>query len=107
MPTHAQDRIPRLHYDETHGFYRNDDSDMGNIGKYVLEEEIGRGGFGQVYRAFDPAMGRMVAIKILLSQTDKDQLARFKNEANATGNLRHKNIVTVYDYGEYENKPYL
>src|SRR5687767_15058597 len=80
---------------------------MANIGKYRIEEEIGRGGFGQVYRAFDPAMSRRVAIKILLSQKDPDLLARFKNEASAAGKLRHRNIVTVYDYGEHENKPYL
>src|SRR5215510_6218151 len=80
---------------------------MATIGKYRLQNEIGRGGFGRVFRAFDPTVGRTVAIKILISDNDKDLLARFRREATATGKLRHKNIVTVYDYGEQDNTPYL
>src|SRR5215831_2735734 len=80
---------------------------MARIGKYKLEAEIGRGGFGRVYRAFDPTVGRTVAIKILITDNDKDLLARFRREATATGKLRHKNIVTIYEYGEQENTPYL
>src|SRR5215813_213972 len=80
---------------------------MARIGKYKLEAEIGRGGFGRVYRAFDPTVGRTVAIKILITDNDKDLLARFRREATATGKLRHKNIVTIYEYGEQDNTPYL
>ncbi|PYS48651.1 MAG: hypothetical protein DMG13_25090, partial [Acidobacteria bacterium] len=76
-------------------------------GKYKLEAEIGRGGFGRVYRAYDPTVGRSVAIKVLISDKNEDLLARFRREATATGKLRHKNIVTVYEYGEHENTPYL
>src|SRR4030095_5945140 len=80
---------------------------MTTIGKYKLEAEIGRGGFGRVYRAYDPSTRRTVAIKVLISQKNEEVLARFRREATATGNLNHKNIVTVYDYGEHDNTPYL
>ena len=80
---------------------------MRKIGKYRLESEIGRGSCGQVFRAFEPSGGHTVAIKILTTDNDKDLLARFKREATVTRKLRHKNIVTIYDYGEQENTPYL
>src|SRR5215831_11573918 len=80
---------------------------MTTIGKYKLEAEIGRGGFGRVYRAYDPQTRRTVAIKVLISDKNEDLLARFRREATATGNLKHKNIVTIYDYGEQDNTPYL
>ncbi|MBC8164396.1 MAG: protein kinase, partial [Bryobacteraceae bacterium] len=80
---------------------------MDQIGRYQLQSEIGRGGFGRVYKAFDPTVGRSVAIKVLVSDGDPDILARFRNEAAATGKLRHKNIVTIFDFGEHEGVPYL
>src|SRR5262245_55567665 len=80
---------------------------MRKIGKYRLESEIGRGSSGQVFRAFERSGGRTVAIKILNTDNDKDLLTRFKSEAAVTLKLRHKNIVTIYDYGEQENTPYL
>lgn len=77
------------------------------IGKYQIEGELGRGGFGRVYRAYDPTVGRPVAIKVLTAPGDASLLSRFRNEAFAAGNLQHKNIVTVYDFGEYDGVPYL
>jgi serine/threonine-protein kinase len=68
-----------------------------NIGRYQIQGEIGKGGFGKVYRAWDPTVNRQVAIKILTVQGDDDLLTRFQNEAAAAGNLHHKNIVTVHD----------
>jgi serine/threonine protein kinase len=81
--------------------------DVQKIGKYEILAELGQGGYGRVYRAFDPTVGRPVAIKILTAETSRDLLTRFRNEATAAGNLRHRNIVTVYDYGEYNGRPYL
>ncbi len=78
----------------------------GQIGRYKVLDEIGRGGFGRVYRAFDASVGRHVAIK-LLTAAGKDVFARFKNEAQVAGNLRHENIVTVYEYGDHEGQPFL
>ncbi|MGA2598616.1 MAG: TonB family protein [Bryobacteraceae bacterium] len=72
-----------------------------------MQSEIGRGGFGQVLRAFDPTVGRMVAVKTLTAGGEPELLARFRNEAAAAGKLRHKNIVTIYDFGEHNGTPYL
>ncbi len=71
------------------------------IGQYQVFEEIGRGAGGVVYRALDPAIGRDLAIKELrLSQLAPDEIPearqRFIREARAVGNLRHQNIVTLY-----------
>src|ERR1019366_4063308 len=77
------------------------------IGNYDIQAELGRGGFGRVYRAYDPQVRRQVAIKVLSSDGDPDMLGRFRAEAGTTGNLNHKNIVTVYEYGEQDGKPYL
>ena len=77
------------------------------IGKYQIQAELGRGGFGTVYRAYDPTVGRLVAIKVLTASGDQQLLTRFKNEAAAAGNLRHKNILTIYDFGEHEGLAYI
>ena len=77
------------------------------IGKYEIAEEIGSGGFGHVYRALDPAFDRVVAVKVLNTPDDPDLLRRFRLEAKTVANLHHKNIVTVYDYGETDGVPYL
>lgn len=77
------------------------------IGRYVIETELGRGGFGRVYRAFDPTVGRHVAIKTLNADNDEEMLVRFRNEAGAAGRLRHKNIVTIYDFGEAKGEPFI
>ena len=80
---------------------------MEQIGRYEILGGIGRGGFGVVYRAHDPVMRRDVAIKVLTTFSDPALLARFRSEAGTTGNLRHKNIITVYDYGEHAGQPFL
>jgi serine/threonine-protein kinase len=82
------------------------------IGKYEVIDVIGTGGMGIVFRAHDPAIGRTVAIK-MLRQTDPAATAVgsvdrfFSREMKSTGNLHHKNIVTVYDSGEQDGNPYL
>jgi eukaryotic-like serine/threonine-protein kinase len=77
------------------------------IGKYQIQAELGRGGFGVVYSAYDPTVGRPVAVKVLTALGDNQLLTRFKNEAAAAGNLRHNNIVTIYDYGDDDGVPYI
>ena len=79
----------------------------GRIGKYEIQAELGRGGFGRVYRAYDPSMGRAVAIKVVTSDGDPQLLDRFRAEAAVHGKLQHKNIVTIYDYGEQNGSPYI
>ena len=79
------------------------------INKYDVVDLIGRGERGVVYKAVDRALGRPVAIKMVTggSAEPGDLLKRFYGEAKFTANLRHPNIVIVYDLGEYEGRPYL
>ena len=80
------------------------------IGKYEVVGLLGKGGMGVVYKANDPLLGRSVAIKMMttLDYVDNpDLLQRFYREAQSTGNLHHRNIVTVYELGDHEGSPYL
>jgi serine/threonine-protein kinase len=79
------------------------------IGDYEIVGLVGQGGMGVVYRALDTTIGRTVAIKMLKGAfaEDPDLLKRFYREAQSTGKLQHKNIVTVYSLGDHEGIPYL
>ena len=79
------------------------------LGKYLIEAELGRGGMGVVYRAHQPSLERTVAIKLLSSDLigDPDGVRRFRQEARAIARLNHPNIVQVYDIEEEENLLYL
>jgi serine/threonine protein kinase len=79
------------------------------LGRYRILSLIGHGGMGEVYRARDPELGRDVAIKVLPTafSADLDRLARFEQEAYATGALNHPNIVSVYDIGASGGNPYI
>ena len=68
------------------------------IGKYEVLEAIGRGGFATLYRARDPLMQRVVAVK-LCAEPDEDQRRRFLREAQIAGRLDHPNIVRGFDCG--------
>ncbi len=76
------------------------------IGKYEVHEKIGVGGFGEVYKGYDPFIKRHVAIKTC-SSSDQDIRSRFFQEAEIAGNLHHRNITTVYDFGIHDELPYL
>ncbi|MEI9938134.1 MAG: serine/threonine-protein kinase [Pseudomonadota bacterium] len=73
-------------------------------GEYLILEKIGTGGMGSVYKASQPAMNRMVAIKILHPKlaNRKDLTSRFRREARAMSQLTHPNTVKVFVYGELE-----
>src|SRR3954465_5056378 len=73
-------------------------------GEYLILEKIGTGGMGSVYKASQPAMNRMVAIKILHPKlaNRKDLTSRFRREARAMSQLTHPNTVKVFMYGEME-----
>ena len=79
------------------------------IGKYEVIDVIGRGGMGVVYKATDPHLDRLVAIKMMTAGygDDPDLVKRFLREAQSTARLQHVNIVTVYDSGEQDGNPYL
>ena len=71
-------------------------------GRYVLDEQIGNGGYGEVWRATDTVLSRPVAIKLLHPRYAQrsEGLARFRAEARHAGGLSHENIARVFDYGE-------
>ena len=75
------------------------------LGKYQLHAEIGRGGMGAVYKAYDPTLDRFVAIKVLAPHLvwEKEFIERFLREARAAARLRHPSIVTIYDVGQEGN----
>ena len=80
------------------------------IGRYRILEELGRGAMGVVYRAEDPSLDRVVALKtISLADAEgrKEYEKRFLLEAKAAGKLTHPNIVTIFDYGEEEDTAYM
>ena len=78
------------------------------VGRYHVERLIAHGGMGSVYLARDPAIDRLVVIKFLKEGFD-DAAARerFAREARAAGRLHHPNIVTVFDVGEHDNRPFI
>jgi serine/threonine-protein kinase len=79
------------------------------IGKYQIQSELGRGGMGVVYRAYDPDLRRTVAIKILTQQlaADDDFVKRFQQEAIMSANLHHPHIITIYDVGAVDDLHFL
>ena len=80
------------------------------IGRYQVLERVGRGGMGVLLRGIDPVLDREVAIKLMLLDfsEDADQMRpRFYREARAAAKLQHPNIVTVFEFAEDGNTPYI
>ncbi|KAB2931232.1 MAG: serine/threonine protein kinase [Candidatus Contendobacter sp.] len=82
------------------------------IGRYRVRGLLGRGAMGMVYLGHDAAIDRPVAIKtihrrLLQGEEGAEWLARFRREVRAAGRCLHPNIVTVFEYGEEENAPYI
>lgn len=80
-----------------------------NIGPYRIIEQLGQGGMATVFKAYHAALDRYVALKVLHPAFNEDQTfaARFQREARVVAKLEHINIVPVYDYSEFDNRPYL
>ena len=78
------------------------------LGSYEIRSLIGSGGMAQVYRAYDAALDRDVAIKVLLGTLalDEESVRRFYQEAQAAANLSHPNIVVIHDIGEEDGAYY-
>ena len=79
------------------------------LGPYQLETLLGEGGMGQVFRARDTRLGRLVAIKLIREERagEGDFRQRFQREAQATAALNHPHICTLYDVGEQDGAAYL
>ncbi len=88
---------------------------VSKIAQYDILGELGRGGMGVVYDAIDPRLDRHVAIKVIelpadpnMTEATRSELVeRFKREAKASAKLNHPNIVSIFDFGEYEGRSYM
>ena len=80
-------------------------------GRYILGDQLGRGGMATVYRAHDPQFGRDVAVKMLHNvpgdELEEFLVKKFRQEAKIIASLEHYAIVPVYDYGSHDGWPYL
>lgn len=81
------------------------------IGRYRIDQVLGRGSMGVVYKGYDPEIDRPVAIKLvridlLEGEHREDYLARFRREAQVAGRCVHRNIVAMYDFGSHDGNPF-
>lgn len=82
---------------------------MKRVGRYEIQARIGKGAMAEVYRAYDPKIDRVIAIKVLQQEycENPEYAERFIREARAAGALSHPNIVTIYDVGDAAGVPYI
>jgi eukaryotic-like serine/threonine-protein kinase len=96
-----QTTLPELPADEP-----NKDLEEGHkVGEYVIEGKLGAGGFGTVFRASHPVIGKLVAIKVLNRQfsVQREMVSRFVAEARAVNQIRHRNIIDIFGFGTLED----
>ncbi len=74
--------------------------------RYQLQELLGHGAMGEVWRAADEVLGRLVAVKLVRAEETTDT-ERFRMEAQTAGRLNHPNVVSVYDFGSHHDQLYL
>lgn len=82
---------------------------MKQLGRYEILDELGRGAMGVVFKARDPLIGRLIALKTIttFAAEDPGMVERFWREAKAAGALQHANIVTIHDVGEADGVPFI
>ena len=81
----------------------------GRVGAYQVLSPIGRGGMGEVFLAHDARLGRTVALKVLRSDVSRNPYAvrQFEQEARAASSLNHPNIVTIHEFGDFDDRRFL
>ncbi|MBJ7432713.1 MAG: protein kinase, partial [Gemmataceae bacterium] len=79
------------------------------FGKYIIQEKLGAGGMGQVYKAYHPEVAKLVAIKVILPQGkfDTESVKRFEREVKASEKLVHPNIIAVLDSGSFKGQLFM
>ncbi len=75
------------------------------VGEYQVESKLGQGGFGAVFKATHPLIGKVVAIKVLARKfsVDPEMVSRFVAEAKAVNQIRHRNIIDIFSFGQLED----
>ncbi len=97
--THHASRITHMTTDQLTGI---------KLGNYEVRGLLGSGGMGSVYRGYDPALDREVAIKVISAGVAiPDYVKRFQQEARLAASLRHPHIVHVYAFGESQGRLYM
>jgi hypothetical protein len=84
------------------------DTEWPAISGYEIVGVLGRGGMGRVYKARQLSLNRLVALKVILSgeRAEPEEVARFREEAEAIGRLQHPNIVQIFEVGERDGRPF-
>ncbi|HUH05193.1 MAG TPA: serine/threonine-protein kinase, partial [Kofleriaceae bacterium] len=85
-----------------------DDADLQagqTVGEYVVDKKIGEGGFGTVFKATHPLIGKLVAVKVLNRQfsAQAEMVSRFISEARAVNQIRHRNIIDIFAFGQLDD----
>ncbi len=85
------------------------EQEIKTLGRYVIQAELGKGGFAVVYQALDPNLERVVALKVMhpMLLSDPSFAQRFRREARALAALRHPNIITVYEVSEADGRLFI
>ena len=83
-----------------------------SVGRYTVLELLGRGGMGAVYKAYDPELDRLIALKVIAPHSSGNESTlqahgRVMREAQALAQLSHPNVVAVHDVGKYEGTVYI
>ena len=89
------------------GSHLDPDLPVGSIvGEYCVEGKLGQGGFGAVFKAVHPLIGKVVAIKVLSTRfsADREMVSRFIAEAKAVNQIRHHNIIDIFSFGQLEDR---
>lgn len=83
--------------------------EIGRLGSYRILQRLGQGAMGMVFRAEDPGLGRIVALKVMLPAVAavEENRVRFLREAQAAGQLNHPNVIAIYQVGEDRGVPFL